>query len=78
MFTRAEKYIIIKREFTKFPHFSGRPLLTVQVNNGGACHQFIGLEQIQLPLFEAGDVLEISIIRKRTTKTWLGRLWDAL
>jgi hypothetical protein len=54
--------------------------LTVQYQQGcrGGTHQFAFLSPMSMPFLRKDDVLEIKVVRKRTTMTWLGRLWTKL
>lgn len=55
---------------------AGDRLLTVQVQNGHSTHQLLMLVPFEFPPLARGDQLEISLTRKRTTKTWLGRFLE--
>lgn len=48
--------------------------ITIQLHGGRQVHQIALLAPCYLPGFAKGDVLEIRLLRKRTVKTWLGRL----
>lgn len=80
MLSKTETYTIWKTGLTisgKEPFLSHKnQKVTVQLNFGHSAHQLASLSPALFPTLRKDERLEIAIVQKTETKTWLGKLWE--